>query len=312
MKAKTLTEGAISLAIYTIMLLIFLYVPILGAIITFALPVPYIYFTAKYNWKDGLLFFIASVLLTFIVGSWVALSIPFLYGIVGVVLGWCIYTKKEKFISFSAASLVFLVSLVIGYIISTIFFNIDYLKEIQEMITQSLNDSITMLETLGQDTEQLKTRLNEFSDLFIALLPSLLILLSAINVLIIQLISYPIVKRLGIEVNHAKPFRDISLPKSLIWYFLIIMILSLVVEAEKGTFVYNMITNFLFIIDFLFVLQAITLLFNICYKKGIHKTWAIVGMLFILLNPLANQLAKIIGIFDLGFDLRNRIQKKNE
>ncbi|WP_033827388.1 YybS family protein [Bacillus andreraoultii] len=310
MKAKTLTEGAISLAIYTIMLLIFLYVPIFGAIIIFALPVSYIYFTAKHNWKDGLLVFIASVILTFIIGSWAALFIPFSYGIVGIVLGWCIYTKKERFISFSAASLVLLISLVIGYIVTTIFFNIDYLKEIQDMVSQSLNESMTMLEMLGQETEQMKTRLNEFGDLFITLLPSLLILLSAISVLLIQLISYPILKRLGVEVSHARPFRDISLPKSLIWYFLIIMILSLVIEAEKGTFIYNVITNFLFVIDFLFVLQAITFLFNVCYKKGIHKTWAIVGTIFILLNPLANQLAKIIGIFDLGFDLRNQIQRK--
>jgi uncharacterized protein YybS (DUF2232 family) len=307
-KAKELTEGAISLAIYIIILLMFLYLPFFGGLFTFVLPFPFLYYTAKYNWKAGLLFFTASVILTFIVGSWIALPIPFLFGFVGFVLGWNIYHQREALITFSTSTLALLCSVVVVYIISATLFDMNFIKEAQTIFKEVMDQTISMFNYMGENTDQIKEQLTEAYDLIISLLPSLLILSSALMVLIIQFISYPILKRFGIHVKAAKPFREITLPKSLIWYFLITTFLSFIVEAEKGTFLYNVFINLLYLIDILFVLQAITFIFDYCYKKRIHKAWAIVVSVFIMLNPVFNQLAKILGIIDLGFELRKRIQ----
>lgn len=310
MSARKLTEGAICLAIYTIMLLLFLYLPIFGVLFSFALPLPFLYYTAKYNWKDGLLFFVASFILTFIAGNWIALPVPFLYGIVGLVLGWNIYNQRDAFISFSTATLAFLFSAVIFYVLSAVFFDMNYLREVQNTFNETFNETISMMKLMGQDTSQLKEQLEAAIDLMTTLLPTILLLSSALIVLVIQFISYPILKRLGIQVKAPKPLRDITLPKSLIWYFLLISVLSLAIDADKGTFLYNVFTNLLYLIDFLFVIQAITFIFSFCYQKRLHKAWAIIATVLILLNPLFNHLARLLGIIDLGFDLRKRIQKK--
>ena len=308
MKAKELTEGAINLAIYIIILLMFLYLPIFGGLFMFIVPLPFIYYTAKNDWKAGLLFLIASIILTLIVGSWIALPVPFLYGIVGFVLGWNIYHQREALITFSTSTLAFLLSVVIVYIISVTLFDMNFIKETQSIFKEVMDQTLSILNYMGEDTVQIKEQLTEAYDLIISLVPSLLILSSAFIVLIIQFISYPILKRLGIQVKTAKPFREITLPKSLIWYFLITTLLSLIIEAEKGTFLYNVFINLLYLIDICFILQAITFIFDYCYKKRIHKAWAIVVSVFIMLNPVFNQLAKILGIIDLGFELRKRIQ----
>jgi uncharacterized protein YybS (DUF2232 family) len=307
-KAKDLTEGAISLAIYIIILLMFLYLPLFGGLFTFVLPFPFLYYTAKYNWKAGLLFFTASIILTLIVGSWIALPVPFLYGFVGFVLGWNIYHQREALITFSTSTLALLFSVVVVYIISAILFDMNFIKEAQTMFKEVMDQTISMVDYMGGNTDQIKEQLTEAYDLIISLLPSLLILSSAFIVLIIQLISYPILKRFGIQVKAAKPFREITLPKSLIWYFLITTLFVFIIKAEKGTFLYNVFINLLYLIDICFVLQAITFIFDYCYKKRIHKVWPIVISAFILLNPILNQLAKILGIIDLGFELRKRIQ----
>lgn len=48
-QTKFITEGAALLAIYAILLLVSLYVPVLGTVVTFALPLPFILFTIKYR-----------------------------------------------------------------------------------------------------------------------------------------------------------------------------------------------------------------------------------------------------------------------
>jgi uncharacterized protein YybS (DUF2232 family) len=224
------------------------------------------------------------------------------------VLGWNIYHQREALITFSTSTLALLCSVVVVYIISATLFDMNFIKEAQTIFKEVMDQTISMFNYMGENTDQIKEQLTEAYDLIISLLPSLLILSSALIVLIIQFISYPILKRFGIHVKAAKPFREITLPKSLIWYFLITTFLSFIVEAEKGTFLYNVFINLLYLIDILFVLQAITFIFDYCYKKRIHKAWAIVVSVFIMLNPVFNQLAKILGIIDLGFELRKRIQ----
>ena len=46
---KFITEGAALLAIYAMLLLISMYVPILGTVVTFALPLPFILLTIRYK-----------------------------------------------------------------------------------------------------------------------------------------------------------------------------------------------------------------------------------------------------------------------
>jgi len=170
-KAKDLTEGAISLAIYIIILLMFLYLPLFGGLFTFVLPFPFLYYTAKYNWKAGLLFFTASIILTLIVGSWIALPVPFLYGFVGFVLGWNIYHQREALITFSTSTLALLFSVVVVYIISAILFDMNFIKEAQTMFKEVMDQTISMVDYMGGNTDQIKEQLTEAYGLIISLLP---------------------------------------------------------------------------------------------------------------------------------------------
>lgn len=56
-QTKFITEGAALLAIYAILLLVSLYVPVLGTVVTFALPLPFILFTIKYRLSNAFIIF---------------------------------------------------------------------------------------------------------------------------------------------------------------------------------------------------------------------------------------------------------------
>lgn len=310
MNARKITEGALTVALYIVLLLMFLYLPFFGIVFSFVLPLPFIYHTAKYNWKDGLLQFLAAVVLSFLVGTVAAVPVTFIYGLFGVVTGWCIYDQRDRFITFSSSTLTFIVTTIIVYAVSVLFFDINYLQEFKTAMEESVREAVSVMELMGRDTGEITGQINDYIDLITTLLPSVIILASAVIALLIHAISFPVLRRFGIDVLKARPFREITLPKSLIWYYLAALLLSLFVNAEKGTFLYDVSVNLLYILEMLFVLQGLTFIFYFFHKKGYHRALAVVLSVFIILNPLLNQLTRILGIIDLGFDLRKRVQPK--
>jgi uncharacterized protein YybS (DUF2232 family) len=310
-QTNKLTEGAILLAVYVILLILFLYLPLFWMVIAFVLALPFTYYTAKYNWKNGLFFFIGAVTLTLIVGNLVALPVTFLYGLVGIVFGWCLHEKRDRFITYSATTLTFLTCTVLLYVFSILLFKINFITEAIELTKATFEQTLAMMEETGQDVSVFEDSFSLLEQQIITLIPSMFILTSGIIVFLIQSISYPILKRLGFHVPKAKPFRNLKLPRSLIWYYLIAILISLFIPADKGEFLYNVFTNLLFILQFLFVIQGISFLFYLSFEKGVKRIWPIIGTILIIISPLFNTLARILGIIDLGFDLRQRIKKKS-
>lgn len=311
MQTNKLTEGAIILAIYAVLLFLFLYVPIFWIIVAFVLALPFTYFTAKYNWKDGLFFFIGALILTLIIGNIVALPVTLLYGLTGVVFGLCIFQKRDRFITFSATTLTFLTCTVLIYITAILLFEIDFIKETIEMSENAFRQSLSIMEQTGQDVSLFEETIPVIQQQLMTLIPSMFILASGIIVFLIQTISYQVLKRFGFTVPEAKPFRNLKLPRSIIWYYLLAVLISLFVPATAGTFLYNALANILFILQFLFVLQGVSFLFFISFEKGIKKVWPIIGTVLVILSPLFNTLARLLGIIDIGFDLRQFVKKKS-
>ncbi len=60
-QTKFITEGAALLAIYAILLLISMYVPILGTVVTFALPLPFILLMIRHKLSNVLVIFVAAL-----------------------------------------------------------------------------------------------------------------------------------------------------------------------------------------------------------------------------------------------------------
>ena len=311
MQAKRITEGAICLAIYIILLLLVLYLPVFGVVLSFVLPLPFAYFTAKYQWKNGLVLFVGAVILTFLFGTITVIPVTLLYGIVGIVLGWCIHERKGQFITFSVTTLTFLFCSVLIYIASVLFFNMNIIEELFVMVEETFQQTFQLMEQLGQETAELETFFQEFKQLFITLLPTLLIMSSALMVVIIQQITYRILQRFGIPIVEAIPFRELTLPKSLIWYYLIFNLLYFVMPGEPVTFLHSVYMNGTYILQILFVLQGITFLFFYTYHKKMSKALPIIAIVLTLFFPLFNQLVLLLGIVDLGFGLRKRVEKTN-
>jgi uncharacterized protein YybS (DUF2232 family) len=306
-----LTEGAILLAIFAVLLLITFYIPGLGLIVNLFLSLPFLFFGAKYDGKSTAVFTLAAVLLSMILGSLLAIPLALAYGTTGAVMGYMVRKGKSRFAAYIAGSLVFLLNLVAQYALSVILFKINIIEELMEAFRVSTDQAIKMLEQMGQTPdEKLIEQFETMIDMMEVLMPSMFVMASFLIVFLLQLVSFPFLKRFGIKVPYWPPFRELNLPKSILWYYLITMIAALIMQPEKGTYWFWVISNLTFILQMLMVLQGVSLVFYVTHIKEYPKAVPIIVIVLMFLLPFVLYIVRILGIIDLGFDLRKRLGEK--
>lgn len=308
---KGLVYGGVLLAIYTLMLFMVIYIPVIGFISLFLLPLPFIFMVLKNGTKWAFCLLAAAAFLSIIVGAIMSVSIAITFGLVGIIMGYHLKYDKSRLQMFISSVLLFILCSLFNFIVALQFFGVNYIEQSTNMVEESFQQSASILQSLGQtqQSEQLMERVQETFILFQTLIPSVLVISSIIFVGLVFLACKPIINRVSDKKLIIAPIGDIQLPKSLLWYYLIIMIGSLFISSELGNFSYTVIANLLFILQFFILLQGYSFLFFLCHVKGWPKAVPVVITIlttFLALTPFV----RILGIIDLGFPLREKMASK--
>jgi uncharacterized protein YybS (DUF2232 family) len=310
--ARSITEGALLLAICAVLVLITLYVPVLSIISVWFMPLPFIFIAWKNDWKGIMVFFVAALMISLIVGNIYALPMTLLFGTTGITLGYLVQKNKSRTMILMAATLVFLINLLIIYGIVVTLFQFNFIEKATWILNKAYDSSYEILSAAGQENEakKLKERIDETVKLLKVLFPSLLVVGSFINVYLLQLINFSVLKRFGIDPSLWKPFRDLFLPKSVLWYYLITAILTLILNPEEGSYLYTALWNLAYILQILLVFQGLSFIFFVSHLKSLPRAIPIVIIVLSLISPLILYIIRILGIIDLGFEMRKRLVKK--
>lgn len=309
---RKLTEGAILLAVFTVLVLIVIYVPLLASILNFVLPFPFILFSAKNSVKYSVAFFFAAIFLSFIAGSFMGLAVMLLYGSTGMVIGYLLQKGKSRTAILIPSSLTFMAGVIIFYIVVTAFLNMDIIREFTTALNQSIKESEQMLNTMKdqEQVERVKKQYANAIEMIETLLPSALILGSILTAFIIQWVCFPIAKRFGIKVQPWGKFSSLSLPRSLLWYLLIATGANVLLKPDEGTFFFSVLANAVYILGTFMVLQGLSFLFFIFEQKSVPKGLRILTVILAFMIPSVRYIIMILGIVDLGFDFRKRFANK--
>lgn len=303
-----LTEGAMMTAFFTVLLLITVYVPFISAVSAFFLLLPFLLYSVKYSIRASLVVLAASIGVAGIAGSLFSIPIAILYGTTGVVMGWLVQQGKSKFMIFMISTLVFAVNLVMQYLFSILLFGVNMIDEFFTLMDDSLEQAISVYTAAGIETGDVREQFAQIMITFETLLPSLVVLSSALLIWIMMLINFPLVKRLAKkDMPKFEAFRNLSLPKNVIWYYLVILLTTLIATPEQGTMFAYALINLQFGFELLMVLQGLAFIHFYGHLKGWSKSLLVI---LTILGVLINPLTRILGIIDLGFDLRKRITEK--
>src|SRR5690625_7390802 len=123
-KSNKITDAALLTAAYIILLLITAFIPLLGTFTFFALPIPFILYTAKYNWQPALMMFIVASLLSLIFATLFSLPMKLLMAIGGIMLGSAIYESKSEYETWKRDEYSFVIGLICVFIINQLLFTL--------------------------------------------------------------------------------------------------------------------------------------------------------------------------------------------
>ncbi|HDX9631664.1 TPA: YybS family protein [Bacillus cereus] len=305
---KFITEGAALLAIYAMLLLISMYVPILGTVVTFALPLPFILLTIRYRLSNAFVIFTAALFITVIVSQPMNLVKTTMFGLIGIVLGYMYKKQKKPVEILMAGTLAYLIGIMLIYVASIKFFNIDLMKQMQNMLTESMAQSEKIVTAAGMPiSKEQKELFAQFNDVLQTLFPSLLVMVSVCFSWITVMISGSVLRKLKHDVIPWPKFKDIQLPKSIVWYYVIFILLSTFIKVEPTSYLHMVFSNLYVIFALLLVLQGLTFIAFIAHSKGFTKGVPIISFIVCMFIPMLFPLVTILGIIDLGISLRSKI-----
>ncbi|MGN7892532.1 YybS family protein [Bacillus sp. 22475] len=307
-QTKFITEGAALLAIYAILLLISMYVPILGTVVTFALPLPFILLTIRHKLSNVLVIFVVALFVTIIVSQPMNLVKTIMFGLIGIVLGYTYKTRKKPVEILIAGTLAYLIGFVLIYVASIKFFNIDIMKQMQSMFSESMVQSEKIVSAIGMPiSKEQKELLTQMNDILQLLFPSILVLVSVCFSWITVIISGSVLKKLKHDIIPWPKFKDLQLPKSIVWYYVIFILLATFIKVDPTSYLHMVFSNLYVIFALLLVLQGLTFISFLAYRKGFTKGVSIISFIVCMFIPMLFPLVTILGIIDLGISLRSKI-----
>ena len=307
-RVNVLTEGAILLALFTVLTLMTLYLPLIGAFLMVFLPLPFILYTVRHGIKAAVTLMAASIFITLIVGSLFALPLTLTYALSGIVMGY-FYQKRQTAGALIGGTIAFLISFVVMYAASVAFFQIDPIEEATGSMDETIDMAKSMMAAIGQEANEAAINQLEEQMKYIGyLIPSLLVSVSFIFAILSHAVTIPVLKRLKIQLVPLKPFREWKLPTSIVWYYLIVSFIFFL-NLDTGSFLYIAAVNLLFVLQVLLVVQGFSFIFFYSHVKNYSKAIPVTAIILSLILPILMYLVRILGIIDLAFNLRGRVKK---
>ena len=310
-QSRKLAHGAMMIALFTVLMAIVFYVPMANIVAALIAPLPIIWYSAHYDRKSSALVVVAAVIVTFFIGGLLILPASLIFAAAGMTIGDAIFNKKSKVFMFISTSVVLLITFAILYVIAVRLFEVDFIRESLDLMKTSYMESIKLSEKItGQVTpKEVMDNLTGMLNTLEMTIPATITLVMLLFALLFMSVNLPILKRLKVDVPKFAKFSELRLPRSVLWYYLIVLSINLFVRPELGSALAVIMLNVSMILWVLLTVQGISFIHYMldCYKqpkflKVISTFVAIPFYSFVVL----------IGIIDLGFNARDYIQQKSQ
>jgi uncharacterized protein YybS (DUF2232 family) len=202
----------------------------------------------------------------------------------------------------TGVTITFLLMFLVQLVTFTYGFNFSPIKEMGNLIRDSLDQfhSQGLLPGYWSDdlTETLIRTLTQS-------VPVALITASFMYASVAQWLSRRALKLSGLEMPRFKLAKDWMLPKVLVIYYLIVLVLDLLISQNDGSFPAVAMLNLLPLLRFAFTIQAIGFLFFIADQKRWNRSIPLLLAVPVLLFPPLS----LIGVLDVAFPIRKSFVK---
>jgi uncharacterized protein YybS (DUF2232 family) len=304
--SKKMTYSALTVLTFLLLYVVTLYIPLIGILTVWFLPLPITLHRLTYDRKSSLTITAIGIILSMFIGGIGLLPLAFGLGLLGFVIGETVKLGKTKLYTFMASGLTLLITSVITYIVTVLFLNFNIIEVMMKNLRTSQEQITSIMTRYGELPESFEQQLENSITFYGAAIPSIFIISAFGMAFFIVIINIAIAKKVGHKVQNFEPFRNMKLPVIAVWYYLLVLFLPFVVKIESGTTINLIYINATVILRLLFLIQGISLIHYYMNVKKLPKWLTIVSTLFaLLLNPVT----VLLGVLDAGINIRGWIRK---
>ncbi|GAK06933.1 MULTISPECIES: YybS family protein [Geomicrobium] len=308
-QSRRITEGAVVVALFTILMVMTLYIPVVALLTIWLLPLPMMVYTIRHGMKPGALVLVVATLITFLLATALALPIILLFGIGGFVMGVSYSKGRGAFQTLFTGSVSYVLAIFVLFVFSNVVMGIHPFEAIRTGMIESMNSAEQLMQNFGAETdEEAITAYRELANMIPQMSAMLMIFTGVMYAFITQVIAHPILRRLLNKPFGFPPLREWSLPTFFIWIYLLGIIVSLVGVSDPGSALSIFMMNVTPLLEIAMIVQGAAVMFYFAHVKKISKALPIIILFSALVIPIITFFVRILGIIDLGFDLRSRIK----
>jgi uncharacterized protein YybS (DUF2232 family) len=288
---RMITEGAMMLALTGVFLLINRATgAFLDAFLAFVMPLPAIFYIAKYGFKQGLVLSVAMFLLGLMLASPISLFYLVTAIVVGLAYGTGIHRNKDNLWLIVVTAGLTAISFFIEMVLLANLFGYDFRLE-AGLFVQALNDA--GVSGLPSNIETLVLSIYPLAMGFTALLQAILTHIFAILLL----------RRLNIKPRQMKPLSELQIPMPLAVVLAIALFASMLIPLFDSEMAQIILTNITLVAMIAYAAEGYILILII--SKLIGKPY--ISLLAAVLFVFVPFIGAGIGLFDRFTDLRKRV-----
>ncbi|MCC2683478.1 MAG: hypothetical protein K0R75_377 [Paenibacillaceae bacterium] len=290
-----------------VLLLISLFSPIIVLTLTFIM-LPIVVLFVILPLRQFILYYAAGLVLLAAVFpkiGMIAVTASLFFLPTAVVMGMMYRKRATAKRTLMTGTLTLLGQLLLTLVIVTVFG-----ENVVADMRQVINDSMALLAPYmpGYISDETLTKL---VDMIIQLLPLYFICFSSYFVVVTHVIARAVLNRNGAKIPGMRPIREWMLPKSLVWYFLIAVILDFVLGHNNGSMITMVLWNLIPLLTLAFSIQAIAFLFFVANANKWNRSLPIIGIALLVLFPFMQYILSMLGVLDVAFPLRDRMIRKS-
>lgn len=310
---QSIVEVGIMSALIIVMFMIVNYVPVIGGLFLFALPLPITVLFIKHSYKVSLAAIVVSLILTSVINNPIyALGSAILYGSTGLTIGYCIKNKKSSTFTIGVQTLVSLVGSIVNYCLTIYLILGTSLYKIIETQLEAFKESLNLVKGIYESTgvpvegNPLFDVMNKLSpNLILTLIPGFILLLALVSAYLNYVVTKSVLKKLRIEVDEIKHFTTWYLDNRLGALFILVVISGMIMASYDMTIGHYIFNSSIILFQFIMIIIGMAVVTYYLRKKfNLNKGIVIAILVFAFINPSLSQIIFLIGIGDLIFDFR--------
>jgi len=321
-KTKQLTDGAIMAVLTAVFALLGTFIPVINTITIMIITAPIVLVIVKNNLSTGILSsIVAAFLVGIIAGPITALFFYIQFMILALVYGYLFKKKANVAKILSLGTLVSVIGTILVFLLVMFTGQLSF-EEQKTVFYETMERTIVQyenagffddLEEDGYTKEQIRDMLDNMIKFLTNIIPTIVIIASALTAILNFIFSRLLLKRFNFKVPVFPKFTEWRMPWSYIWGFLIAWAVLLFGDVISASWILIIGQNILIAYGAAFFIMGLSTIAYIFKNVEIPPIARIifVFLIFFLFQSIV-VITAFIGLLDMIFDTRTKISKRKE